>query len=284
MKCPRCGADNAERAARCYLCEYPFSSNQAGEEPPAPDEAARAQYPPPGQQAVPPPTVGEPGGYQQPPPGVYQAGFEPPPPPPKGPATVKIIIGALVALLIVVVGVGAYFLTRGKTYDIVCSAPPGYQEADQELLDELKETMEAGSEDIAVDGLYMDAAMTNFLIVAHQDMSSLLGTDAPSGEDPEEMEEWFYANKDEWVEAFNTGIIEGAGMPSEVDLYQVERLATGDAVLHMATSIAVPGMGTSLKIESLWIIKERTAFLVMLQGLSPSQDTIEFLKENITFE
>jgi hypothetical protein len=24
MKCPRCGADNSDRAERCYLCEQPF--------------------------------------------------------------------------------------------------------------------------------------------------------------------------------------------------------------------------------------------------------------------
>ena len=65
----------------------------------------------------------------------------------------KIIIGVLIGLLVVIIGVGAYFLTRGKTYDIKVTAPPGYEVADQEFLEELKDTMEASSADIEVDEL-----------------------------------------------------------------------------------------------------------------------------------
>jgi hypothetical protein len=291
MRCPRCGADNAEHAERCYLCEYAFTGGEAGVEPPAPDEAARAPYPPPGvqagvtpqgQQAVPPPPVTQPGVYGPPPPGAYPPGYQPPPPAPKGPATVKIIIGVLIALLVVVVGAGAYFLTRGKTYDIVVSAPPGYEVPDQEMMDELKDTMEESSQDIVVDELFNDASMTNFIIVAHQDIPSTFGSDTPSGDDPEEMEEWFYEHKQEWIDAFNSGIIEGAGVPSGIDLYQVERLATGDAVLHMNTSLDV--MGTTFVVETLWVIKGRTAFFILAEGLNPGKDTVEFLKENVTFK
>lgn len=291
MKCPRCGADNADRAERCYLCEYGFSPGDGDLEPPAPHEAARVPYPAPGvqeggpvpgQQAVPPPPVMQPGGSQPPPPGAYPAGYQPPPPAPKGPATAKIVIGILVAVLIAVVGVGAYFLTRGKTYDITVPAPPGYEVADQEMLDELKKSLQSGSDEIVLDQVFMDATMTNFIIVAHQDIPVSLGSDTPSGDDPEEMEEWFYENKEEWIDAFNTGIIEGSGVPSEIDLYQVERLATGDAVLHMVTTLDL--MGTAFTVETLWVIKGRSAFFLMVEGLNPGSDTVDFLKENITFQ
>ncbi len=262
MKCPRCGADNADRAERCYLCEYPFTASSDAGEPPAPEERLQPRYP-------------------APPPGVYAPGFQPPPPAPKGPMTVKIIIGVLVLLLIVILGVGAFFYLKGKTYSIEFPPPPGFSEAEEELVEELKETMEEGDDDIVVDKLLIDAGMSNFVIAVHSDIPVSPAVDTPSGDDPEEMEEWFYDNEDEWVESFNTGIIEGAGVPSEIDLYQVERLATGDAVLHMVTSLDM--MGTPFTVEVLWVIKGRTAFAVILEGLSIENDTVEFLKENIAF-
>jgi hypothetical protein len=213
---------------------------------------------------------------------MYVEGYVPPPPAPKGPATVKIVIGVLIAGLLAIITVGAFFLFRGKTYSIEAPQPPGYEVADQELLDEMDEAMEASQEDIEVDALFVDASISNFVIVAHQNVPVSFGSDTPSGDDPEEMEAWFYEHEDEWVDAFNAGIMAGAGVPSGIDLYQVERLATGDAVLHMATSIDV--MDTSFKVETLWVIKGRTAFFIMVEGLSPRSDTIEFLKENITFK
>lgn len=291
MRCPRCGAENAERADRCYLCELPFTGIGTTEEPPAPEQRVQPQYPPqgtqagmvlPSQQAVPPP--GAPGPGYQPPPGAYQGGVQPPPPPPKGPNTVKIIVGALVALLVIIIGVGAFYLTRGKTYNIKASPPPGYQEASEELFDDFNETMKEGSEDIEVDELFVDNGQTNFIIVASMDMPPTIGEKPPSGDDPEEMEQWFYDNRDEWEDAFNSSFTEGTGGMGSVesDLFQVERLATGDAVLHMATTVGF--MNDSIAVETLWAIKGRTVFFIALMGKSPSSQTVESLKESITFE
>jgi len=236
---------------------------------------------PPGQQAVPPP--GPPGmGYQQPP-GAYPGVIQPPPPPPKGPNTVKIIIGVLVALLVVIIGVGAYFLMRGKTYDINVSPPPGYKEASPEMLDQFKESMSEGSDDIEVDAVYLDNSMGNFIIVASMDMPLLIKDKPPSGDDPQEMEEWFYEYQDEWEEAFNSSFVGDVGMAGAVttELYQVERLAVGDAVLHM--TISVSALNTTMTMDTLWIMKGRSAFFIALMGESPSSQTIEALKESISF-
>ena len=293
MRCPRCGADNADRAQWCYLCEYPFAASGAEGEPPSPEEHVQPQYPPPGaregltppgpQAGPPPPMTGT--GYQAAAPGAYPAGYQPPPPAAKGPLNVKVIIGVLVVLLVVIVGVAAFFFLRGKTYNIHVPPPPGYKEADPEMVEDLKKTMSEGSEDIEIDEIYIDDSMTNFVIVASMDIPPSLASDTPPGDDPEEMEQWFYETKDEWVEAFNLGLVEGAGgvgMSANVDVYEVERLATGDAVLHIATTIDL--MQASFKIDVLWIIKGNSAFFVVVEGLNPGAKTLESLKESITFE
>ena len=293
MRCPRCGADNADRAQRCYLCEYPFATSGAEGEPPSPEEHVQPQYPPPGAQGgltppgpqagPPPPMTGT--GYQAAAPGAYPAGYQPPPPAAKGPLNVKVIIGVLVVLLVVIVGVAAFFFLQGKTYNINVPPPPGYKEADQEMVDELKDTMSEGSEDIEIDEIYIDDSTTNFVIVASMDIPPSLGSDTPSGEDPEEMEEWFYDNKGEWVEAFNTGLVQGAGglgASAGIDLYEVERLVSGDAALHIATTIDLGQ--ASFIVDTLWIIKGDSAFFVVVEGLNPGAKTLESLKESITFE
>jgi len=195
---------------------------------------------------------------------------------------VKALIGVLVALLVVVVGVGAYFLTRGKSYGITVPVPPGYSEAEQSLLDDFEETMKSSPEEIRMDEIYVDSSMTNFVIVAHMNIPSTFGSDIPAGNDPDEMEEWFYKHKDEWVEDFNAGIMEGSGLPSDVDVYEVERMGSGDAVLHMVSSFQM--MDISFAVDTLWIIKGKSAFFIIVEGLNPSPDTVEFLMQNITFE
>ena len=127
--------------------------------------------------------------------------------------------------------------------------------------------------------------MTNFVIVASMDIPPSLGSDTPSGEDPEEMEEWFYETKDEWVEAFNLGFVEGAGgmgVSANIDVYEVEHLVSGDAALHIATTIDL--MQASFQLDALWIIKGNSAFFVVVEGLNPGAKTLESLKESITFE
>ncbi|MDD3718454.1 MAG: hypothetical protein PHP28_07315 [Actinomycetota bacterium] len=290
MRCPLCGADNSERAESCYLCQNPLDPEPPQAAAPARDTAAGQQYPPQdirgdmgpsGPQAVSPPPMG-PGGYQPPPPGAYPAGFQPTPPAPEGPAKVKIVIGILVVLLIALVGVGLYFFLRTEPVKIVAPAPPGFTAAEGDLVDDLKDTMKAGSEGIDLDELYVDATMTNFIIVAHQDIPITFGSDKPPVDDPEAMERWFHEYKDEWVGAFNAGIVEGAGIPVDIDIYEVERLTAGDAALHMTTRI--DALGTPFMVDTLWVIKEGTAFFILVEGLDSGSEAIEFLRDNISFE
>lgn len=285
VKCPRCGADNADRAEWCYLCEYPFAPGSGEAVPPAPDEAATAQYPPPGevppgQQAVPPPPVGG-VAYQPPPPGAYAPGYQPPPPPSKGPVTVKAIIGVLILVVIVVLAVGAYFFLRSDYYKIEVSIPPGYKQADDYMISEVEELMESELEDFELDYLWIDDSMSNVIFIYHMDIPAF-STGAPPSDDPDEMEEWFYENEEEWVDEFETGAVLQGGLAPDTNLYQVERLTTGDAVLHMAMSMNM--MNTPYYTDILVIIKGDTAFFIRLEGLSNNLKTVEFLEQNITFE
>ncbi len=285
MKCPRCGADNAERAERCYLCEHQFANSGAGE-PPAPDERVQPRPPamgvqagmvPPGQQAGPPPPPGAP--YQVPPPGAYPPAYQPPPTK-GGTKNIKVIIGALVGVLIVAVAVGAFFLMRGKTYAIDVPAPPGYHAASEEEFRSAKEDMETGEDDIVLEALFYDSTRQNLIMVLHEDVLFL---DAPSGDDPEEMEQYFLDNKDELSQQFNTGIMEGGGGLTTLDKYEVGRLAVGDAYLYMVTSIDMNG-GT-LRLDSMWIFKGDSAFAIIITGVNPRvTEIVEFLEENVTFE
>ena len=284
MRCPRCGADNAERAERCYLCDNSLSASGEGESP-APEE--RFQPPPPagGMQAGVTPS-GPPAGppppgaaYQAPPPGAYPPGYRPPPTE-GGARNLKVIIGILVGVLVVAVAVGAFFLLRGKTYSIDVPAPPGYQQADEDVFNEMKESMEAESDDVVLDAVYYDSTQQNLVMVLHED---ILFMDAPSGDDPDEMEQYFLDNKEEISREFNTGIMSGGGGETRLQSYEVGRLAAGDAYLHMVTSVDL--MGTTLALNSMWIFKGDSAFAIIITGTNPrSSEIVGFLEQNITFE
>jgi hypothetical protein len=289
MKCPRCGADNADRAERCYLCEYPFAKAAGAGEPPAPDEAVQLQYAPPGevtpgQQAAPPaPIQGI--AYQPPPPGAYAPGYQPPPPATKGRVPVKVVVMALVVVVGLILAIGAYFLLRRDLYRIEVPTPPGFEEASDEVYEELKGAMEGSSdtEDVDLDYLFTDESESNIVIVVRRDIPTTFSSDAPPTDDPEAMEEWYNANQDEWVEDLKTEVAMSGIISSEVDLYEVERLATGDAVLHVA--MTAKGYNTpNLYIDTLWIIKGDTAFFILIEGLNKNAKTIDFLKENVTFK
>jgi hypothetical protein len=285
MKCPRCGADNAERAEWCYLCESQFTTSGAGE-PPAPDERVQPQPPaqgvqagvvPPGSQAGPPPPPGA--AYQAPPPGAYPPTYQPPPTT-GGARNLKVIIGILVGVLVVAVAIGAFFLLRGKTYDIDVSAPPGYREAEEDAFREMQESMETEEDDIVLDAVFFDSTGQNFIMVLHEDV---LFQDVPSGDDPEEMEQYFLDNEQELSEEFNTSIISSGAGGSMLEEYEVGRLAAGDAYLHMVTSVDM--MGATLKLDSMWIFKGDSAFAIVITGVNPrSAEIVEFFEENITFE
>ena len=286
MKCPRCGADNAERAERCYLCEYDFTKSGAGGQAPAPDEPMQPQYPPqgtqagiapPGPQAGPPPPPG--GAYQGPPPGAYPPAYQPPPTT-GGARNLKVIIGVLVAVLVVALAIGAFFLLRGKTYSIDVPAPPGYQAADEDIFREMQESMESGEEDIVLDAVFTDSTGQNIIMVLHED---ILFLDTPSGDDPDEMEQYLNDNKEEISQEFNTGIMSGGAEDTRLEKYEVGRLAAGDAYLYMVTSIDM--MGTTLRLDSMWIFKGDSAFAIIISGVNPrSSEIVEFLEANITFE
>lgn len=152
------------------------------------------------------------------------------------------------------------------------------------MLEEFKEAMSEGSDDIEVDAVFIDNTTGNFILVASTEIPILAQDKPPSGDDPQEMEEYFYEYQDEWEDAFNGGLVGDVGItgPVTTELYQVERLVAGDAVLHM--TISVSALNATITMDTLWIIKGNSAFFIALMGDSLSQKTIDALKESITFE
>jgi hypothetical protein len=190
-----------------------------------------------------------------------------------------VIIGVLVAVLVVAVAVGAFFLLKGKTYSINVPAPPGYQAASEEEFRLMKESME-GEDDIELEAVFYDSTGQNIVMVLHEDV---LFRDTPSGDDPEEMEQYLLDNKEEISREFNTGIMEGGGGTTTLDVYEVGRLAAGDAYLYMVTSVDM--MGATLRLDSMWIFKGDSAFAVIISGANPrAAEIVEFLEDNIAFE
>lgn len=291
MKCPRCGAENAEQAEFCYLCEHPFAEgSEAGA-----DVTQGASH------GIPPSQAGAPGSSAPPPPPAAPQHAAPPPPyqgkqllspgatPPafgtapakKGLAYKTIAMATVAVLVVIAAGLVAFFLTRGRTYTIKVPTPPGYSKADDEMIEEAKKSFKGDAKSITIDALFVDEANTNFVFVLHQDVPF---SDAPSGKDPEEMERYFYEHKDEWTEAFASGILEaGSDLNPQLEKYEVIRLASGDAALHMTTSLDIQQY--SFLVETMWIIKESSAFAIVIEGLDPDgSEVVEFLRQNISFE
>lgn len=287
MKCPRCGADNTERAERCYLCEYSFATSGEAGEPPTPEEHVRPQYPPPGVQAgvvppgqqpvQPPPVPGA--GYQTPPPGAYPAGYAPPPAA-GGPKNLKLIIGVLVVVLVVAVGIGAFFILRGANYSVDLSVPPGYTTASESEFKAMEDGLKSSESDAELDYMFVNEDSTRIIVVGHQDF--FLEELPP--DDPEGAEQYYYENKDEILEGFAEGFQQGLGTGADVDNYSVEFLDSGDATLHLNINVSLNQQ--SMAVDIFIMVKGNSMFLVIVQGLGNSNPgkTFDFIKQNISFE
>ncbi len=288
MKCPRCGADNAEQAEWCYLCEYRFSGEPgaampeggaaAGTAPAieAPGEAASPPYSAPPQAVQPPPA---PAG-RAPFPGALPPGIRPSPAGKRVPRNVFALV-LVVALAVIAAGLLAFFLLRGRTYTIKVDPPPGYSRADEDMVREAEKGLADSAKGVSLDEVFIDDSRTNFVFVLHQDVPF---SDAPSGKDPDEMEKYFYDHKDEWTEAFSSGMLEAQpDLNPRLEKYEVIRLAGGEAALHMTTSIGIQQY--AFTVDTLWIIKESSAFAIVVEGLDPNGvEVIEFMRQNVTFE
>ncbi len=284
MRCPRCGAENAEQAEWCYLCQYRFSGeweastvapeSEAGAVPPPAASAPEFAVPP---QAFPPPPAPA---MHAPPPGAQAPGLRPAPPRKNIPTNIIALV-LVVALAVIAAGLLTFFLLRGKTYTIKVPTPPGYAKAGEDMMEEARKSLEGSEKGITLDEAFIDESNVNFIFVIHQDVPF---SGAPSGKDPEEMERYFYEHKDEWTEAFNSGLFEaGSDLNPELERYEVIRLACGDAALHMTTSLGIQQY--SFLVDTLWIIKESSAFAIVVEGMDPQGDkVVEFLRQNVTFE
>jgi len=250
---------------RCYLCEYTFAAGDTAPEPP-------------GAEGPPPPMTGV--SYQPPPPGAYPAGYQPPLPADKAPVNVKVIVGVLVVLLVAAIGVGAYFLIRGKTYTVSVPTPPGYEEASQSDFEAAEESIKSETEDAALDYLFINSTGDSFVFVAHQ---KFYLTETPP-DDPEEAERYYNENRDELMDEMNLGF-ETSGMGGNLDVeeYETMRLGSGDTALHFVISMNIQDI--TLDMDSFLVVKGKTMFMVIVQGFGTAdlEETLDYIAQNISF-
>lgn len=302
MKCPRCGADNAERAPWCSLCQYRFGETATGEAPsdslydPAPQyqpgydaapqyQQGPAAYPPtPGGQVYPPNVPIQPSGYgYPPPPGAYPPGYQPVPTSQGLSGSARVLIGILAILLfLALIGVGIFIITN-KSATIQVPIPPGYQEASDSEKKSTEASMKANEPGLVLDNLYMSNNMDSAIIVFHEKMPL---AEKPSSTDPNYLKEYYDKNKDEVLKAFAGGFEQAAGLGVDADIgvYEVEQLACGDGALHLTIEVSVGR--NSLFMDMLLIIKGSTGFCVALEAPDDAgmEATTQFLKDNISFK
>ncbi len=242
MKCPRCGADNAEQAPWCSLCQYAFQENPGGAIPPELPGEAQQYQPPPGAyqeqggQAYPPNV--SPGQYgYPPPPGAFPPGYAPPAPSHGLSASTRVLAGMVIMLVFLGLLAGAIYLITNKTATITVPVPPGYQEVSVKEKDAMEKSMQTKASEVVVDNYLTNESGDGVIVVFHQKMSL---AEAPP-EDPKKMEEFYNMNKDEVMHAFAGGFEQAAGygVDAKISLYQVEKLTCGDSALHLSIDVSM---------------------------------------------
>lgn len=290
MRCPRCGAENAESAQWCYLCEYPFTDSSAeagagqGEEPgwgapPPPPTAVPTYGEPPGAgplYATPP---GDGAGHQLPPPGAAPPAFQPIPPA-RGPGRGKLAVIAAVVLLAIAGAVIAFLALGSKAPSIKVDAPPGWEVAGEELEEQFKEESQAESNNMELDYLFVKDAGKSVIAVAH---GNAYITDVPDNEDFATVKDFFMREKDTLYEQFES-LASYPGVNVSLDVYEVKELSCGLPALFMRISMS--SRTDSLVQDYIFMFKDNTGFfaIVSSMGTAGNAEAIDFLTRNISFE
>lgn len=303
MRCPRCGAENAESAQRCYLCEHPFTDYPAdlgagsgGEPawgapptsvPPAaaptygepPGASAPSQGEPPGAGPGYPPPPGAAAGYQPPPPGAYPPDIKPVPPA-KAPSRTRLAVIATVVVLAIAGAVAAFLLTGNKVPKIKVGTPPGWEIADEEMKAQFKEEAQTESGDMELDYLFVRDGGESVIAVAH---GNAYIADVPDSEDLATVENFFMQEKDAIYEQFE-GVASFPGVNISLDEYEVRELACGLPALFMR--ISLNSQSDSLVQDYIFMFKNKTGFfaIVSSMGTAGNAEEIDFLTSNISFE
>jgi hypothetical protein len=190
----------------------------------------------------------------------------------------KTVIGILVVVLLIALGVGAYFIIRGKTYTVSLPAPPGYEEAGEDLFEDAEKSLKSGGGDFKLDYLFINSTMTSFIFVAHQRF--FLEETPP--DDPDAAEEYYLENRDEIMADLNVGLTE-EDVGGNIGEYSVESIAAGDTGLRIKLSLTIEQ--TQMDMDMLLVVKGKTMFMVIVQTFgSDASETMEYIKENIRFE
>jgi hypothetical protein len=219
--------------------------------------------------------------YQQavPPPGAYPSGY-PPSPPPSGPKNLKAIIGVVVTIVAILSGVAVfYFLNSRSIPTVKFPTPPGWEATDEDTMREFEETASREGEDLKVDYLFVKG-MTDSLAVAHGDAYI---TDAPDSEDFATVERFFMEQRDELTQDIESAFTT-YGIDATMSEYAVKEMACGIPALHMG--ITIPANGMTVNQDYVFFFKDNTAFFAIVSkvGTGGSQEEVDFIYENISFE
>ena len=280
MKCPRCGAENPPYAKWCSLCNHVFSPSTAVDDPPG--EGARAVTGPGESTDV---TlsydrpVGTQPGYAAGAPGYIQAGSETVPSQQSNLKT-TILIGLLTGTAIIVAMAIFLFFFLWRVPDIHVPTPPGWEAVGERTLKRYESAASAQDEKVTYHYMFRDESENNFIIVGHGDF---VPTETPESEEFEDAEAFFWEQQEEWEEYFEN-IFEREDINAELKTYEVVQLGCGDGALHM--SYACWKSDTVYTFDFLAFYKNDYQFFVdvRVEGRDSTQEEVDFLIENISFD
>ena len=176
------------------------------------------------------------------------------------------------------VGVVA-FLLLGKGAKIKVPTPPGWEAADEETMQGFEEGSSTGAEDIAVDYLFTDGSLANFIAVAHGDVYIM---DSPEGDDLATVEEFFLRHKDEITDELETAY-RTVGASVSMHEYAVKELACGIPALFVGLKAGASGM--TISQDFIFLFKDNTCYFAIVNrlGNQGNQEEVDFLAQNISF-
>src|SRR4030042_3601970 len=273
LKCPRCGADNAEQAPWCSLCQYAFQEQQGGMVPP--EQQYESPSVPYQQQAqVPPPGVPQQQGYG-PPPGAYSPGNAPPESKRGLSGSTRVLAGIIFFLLFfALVGGGLYYIFH-KTAQIQVTPPPGWKDADEKAKETAEDSVVQGN-NVKMDYLFSDGTLTNTIVTAHGDFFQM---QTPDSDKYEDVKAFFEEHEDEYINQLkaSSSAIDAGLKTTEAEVVE---MACGIGAIHVG--FAIRANGISLNMDYLDFYKKGSEYvtIVVTMGNEGNQEEVDHLINN----
>lgn len=199
------------------------------------------------------------------------------------PVTARVLLGIVAALVFLGLCGAGLFLILHKSTKIDVPMPPGYQDASQAEKNSMESGIKSESKDSVLDCFYTAPDAASLVVAFHTD-SGIFAEKPPS--DPEKMREYYDEHKDEITGEFSGRMVKAGELSVGASLegYKVVTLACGDSGLDITMTLNVSR--NSVYMELLIIFKGNAGFAVMYEAADDSgaEETMQFLKDNITFK